>query len=281
MHRFVYSAVLIFATGAPSFAGDWHREPHNVCTDCHTQHNSANDAPMRTDNNPTPAAHLLLRGTAQELCLSCHDGSTPGAPNVLSDGSGTVDWAGGTFPRSDQATTTNAHHLGSPTPEVPPGGTIPMVLTCTTCHDPHGNNNYRNLRPDPTRTNLSAVTILSYQPLVADGTNAAQVYTGANIIYKSGVSAWCGQCHGMSDPGVGHPIDLQIWKAKNADYSQWVTNRLPFVPVNSPTDNVIPSHDDQVNCLSCHKAHGSTNTSALIYADGVSVDSTCQECHNQ
>jgi predicted CXXCH cytochrome family protein len=44
---------------------------------------------------------------------------------------------------------------------------------------------------------------------------------------------------------------------------------------------VIPSSDDQVNCISCHKAHGSANTKALIYADAATLDSTCQECHDQ
>ena len=282
MHRFVYTALLIFAAAAsPLLAGDWHKEPNNVCTDCHTQHNSENGQPMRTDDNPTPAAHLLLRATAQDLCLSCHDGSKPGVPNVDSAGSGTVDWAGGTFPLTDQASSPNAHHLSSPTPEVPPGGTIAMVLTCTTCHDPHGNDNYRNLRPDPTRTNLGPVTVTTVQTVIANGSNAPQVYASANIIYKSGISAWCGQCHGATDPGIGHPADLQIFKAKNADYSQWITTNLPRVPVLSPTDNVIPSRDDQVTCLSCHKAHGSVNANSLIYADTTTLDSTCQECHNQ
>lgn len=280
MRQFLSAAFLILGTAVPSFAGDWHVEPHVVCSDCHTQHNSANGVPMRTDNNPTPAEHLLLRGTAQELCLSCHDGSNPGAPNVLSDGSGTTDWAGGTFPHLDQTTTLNAHHLSSPTPEVPPGGTIPMVLTCTSCHDPHGNNNYRNLRPDPTRTNLAPVAVVVKQTLTADGTNAPQVYVGSNLVYKSGISAWCGQCHGPTDPGTSHPVDVQIW-GSTAIYANWAAVSLPRVPVNSPTDDVIPSHDDQVTCLSCHKAHGSTNPHGLIYADGVTLDSTCQECHNQ
>ena len=277
----VLTAALTFSALGTAIAGDWHKEPNNVCTDCHTQHNSENGQPMRTDNNPTPAAHLLLRATAQDLCLSCHDGSKPGIPNVVSAGSGTVDWAGGTFPLTDQATSTTSHHLSASTPEVPPGGTIAMIVTCTTCHDPHGNNNYRNLRPDPTRTNLAPVTVMTAQTLTANGSNASQVYVYNNIFYQQGISAWCGQCHGATDPGTGHPVDLQIFKAKNADYSQWITTNLPRVPVNSPTDNVIPSKDDQVNCLSCHKAHGSTNPNTLIYADGISIDSTCQECHNQ
>ena len=280
MHRFVCTTLLIFSAAALS-AGDWHKEPNNVCTDCHTQHNSESGQPMRTDNNPTPAAHLLLRATAQDLCLSCHDGSKPGAPNVVSGGSGTTDWAGGTFPLTDQATSTTSHHLSSATPEVPPGGTIAMIVTCTTCHDPHGNNDYRNLRPDPTRTNLAPVTVTSSQPLAADGSNAPQVYIYNNIFYKQGISAWCGQCHGQPDANADHPVDRQIWGAPWADYPTWAAVTLPRVPVLSPTDNLIPSHDDQVTCLSCHKAHGSANSSTLIYPDGLSIDSACQECHNQ
>ena len=276
----VIAVLALLVSYAPIHGGDWHYRTSSGCSDCHTQHNSENAQPMRTDNITTPAPILLRRGTPLELCLSCHDGSNPNAPDVIEPVSYVAESAAGAFPNSGGNPTMNAHHLNNPTAEVPPGGTVPMVLICTTCHDPHGNDNYRNLRPDPTRTNLAAVSVIATQSIVANGSNPGPVYVSANIIYKSGVSAWCSKCHGDPSPS-DHPNDKSIWGSALASYTTWTSVTLPRVPVHSPVDNVIPTNDDQVMCLSCHKAHGGNNPSTLIYADGSSIDSTCGECHNQ
>lgn len=236
---------------------------------------------MRTDNDPNAAPKLLRRGTPLELCLSCHDGSNPHAPDVIAPISYVANPAGGALANSGGVASMMAHNLDNPTAEIPPGGTIPMRLVCTTCHDPHGNANYRNLREDPTRTNQPPVSVLSFQTTIANGTNAASVYVPSNIIYKSGVSAWCGKCHGEPLAGSDHPDDVPIFGTPKASYATWTSVTLPRVAVHSPADNVIPSTDDRVICLSCHQAHGTQNDQALIYADGVTLDSTCQECHNQ
>lgn len=274
--------LLIFLTAVapPLAAGDWHYGASAVCSDCHTQHNSEGGQPMRTDNNPTAAPKLLRRGTPLELCLSCHDGGNPHAPDVIAPVSYVADPAGGAL-ASGGTPSMMAHNLDSATAEVPPGGTIPMRLVCTTCHDPHGNANYRNLREDPTRSNQPPVSVLSYQATMANGTNPSSVYVPTNVIYKSGVSAWCGKCHGEPLEGSDHPDDKPIFGSLKASYPTWVAVTLPRIPVHSPVDNVVPSTDDRVMCLSCHKAHGSQNEKTLIYADGLTLDSTCQECHDQ
>lgn len=279
MRAITWCGALFLLVAAPLVAGDWHYRQNGTCSDCHTQHNSQNGSPMRTDNNPNPAPLLLLRGTTDELCLSCHGGTNPNAPSVLA----TSGYAtpGGSFPTNYSDLSTNVSHHLNTAPVVPPGGTLPMTLTCTTCHDPHGNDGYRNLRPDPTKTGLPPVSIVAVQQNAANGSNPGLVYTAANIVYKSGVSEWCGQCHGASGPAAHHPVGRTMFGALSASYATWAGVALPRVPVHSPTDSVIPSADDQVICLSCHKAHGTENWKALTYADGTTLDSTCQECHNQ
>jgi predicted CXXCH cytochrome family protein len=277
--RPLFLLTLLVASAATMYAGDWHYGTSAVCSDCHTQHNSQNGQPMRTDNNSTPASYLLRRGTSLDLCLSCHDGSNPNAPDVITPISYLSETAAGVFPNSGGIPTNLAHHLNNPSAEVPPGGTQAMVLVCTTCHDPHGNANYRNLRSDPSNTNHAAVSIMVVQQYTANGSNPSQVYAPSNVIYKSGVSQWCSTCHGT--PHTDHVNDPNIWSSKHASYGHWNSEMLPRVPVLNPTDNVVPSHDDAVMCLSCHKAHGSNNPQATMYADGSTLQSTCQECHNK
>lgn len=284
--RFGLALLLLSTLEFGAAGGEWHVGATLVCTDCHTQHNSANGVPMRTDSNPAPAEAMLLRATPMELCLSCHDGSKSNAPAVLSQ-STAPDWAGGMFPLTDQATTSNAHHLNSPIAEVPPGGTQPMVLTCTTCHDPHGNSNYRNLRPDPLNAGVP-ISVVVKQGVTANGANPLQVYVPANLTDKGKMSAWCQTCHTAPAMSPDHPTDKQIYGAVDSttgqpdtSWSNWTSLMTYRVRVVNPTDDVVPSQDDQVFCLSCHKAHGSPNQYALIYADGSTLDSTCQECHNQ
>ncbi|HXH40472.1 MAG TPA: cytochrome c3 family protein [Thermoanaerobaculia bacterium] len=281
-NRRLFVMLLAAALALPASGGEWHYGVSLVCSDCHTQHNSENGQPMRTDNNPTPAPLLLRRGTPLELCLSCHDGSNPAAPDVIAPVSYVSEPAGGAFPDAGGQPVDPAmsygHHLNTPSPVIPPGGTLPMVLVCTTCHDPHGNTNYRNLRTDPTKTNGAPLVVVASQPVVADGSNPSQVYVSSNIVYKSGISAWCSRCHGTPYP---HSVDRPMWGSANASYTAWSSVTNPRVPVSSPTDDTIPSHDDQVMCLSCHKAHASNNRKALIYADGATLESTCQECHDQ
>ena len=266
---------------APAPAGQWHSGANLVCSDCHTQHNSSGGAPMRTDANPTPARMLLRRGTPMELCLSCHDGANPAAPDVIAPVSYIAESAAGAFPNSGGIATTNAHHLNNPAAEVPPGGMIAMVLTCTTCHDPHGNANYRNLRDDPTRTSLPPQSVIATQKKLPGLAAPEEVYAPSNVIYKSGVSAWCSKCHSDAIGGHDHADDRPMWGAASASYTRWVSTTSPRVPVHSPTDDDVPSIDDRVMCLSCHKAHGSENNAALIHADGLTLDSTCEECHDQ
>lgn len=290
----IFLLICRLAVPAVPQAGEWHVGESLICSDCHTMHNVRQGQPMRFDLASEPAPRLLRHATTLSLCLYCHDGSNPNAPDVLAPVSYVSDPAGGWFANAGGTATNKAHHLGMPAAESAPGGNDSFTLTCISCHDPHGNANYRNLWPIPPGStgNATGVNVVVGQSVTANGSNPAQVYASSNVRYKSGMSQWCNACHadfhgktsveeGTRSPWFRHPQDQAISTGANVDYAAWlapVTNR---VPVLSPSDDQVPSGDDQVFCLSCHKAHGSDNRRATIFADGVTLQSSCQQCHNQ
>jgi predicted CXXCH cytochrome family protein len=274
-------AFAALALAVPCPAGDWHKSATLKCSDCHTMHNSQAGQPMRYDNVAAGAGHLLRASSALALCEYCHDGRDPSSPDVVAPVAGAyagVDPAGGAFPGPGAVSSPLSHDLGLGVPQLPPYGTQKVVLDCVTCHDPHGNDVYRNLRPSPTGRS-AGVPIVVDQKVIANGTNPASVYATSNLTYRSGLSAWCVDCHDQYATGGGHPYDLQIFGAQGADYTIWQQTISNRVRVDTPTDTLVPSQDDRVECVSCHKAHGSPNTNSLIYSDGQTLDSTCSQCH--
>jgi predicted CXXCH cytochrome family protein len=282
-------AVLLAPRRAGS--GDWHSGASSVCSDCHTMHNSTGGLPMRYDNDPQASPRLLRHATSLSLCVHCHDGSMPGAPDVIAPVSYLADPAGGAFPTNWSAVSGTAHVLAGE-PLTPPGGTQPMTLTCLSCHDPHGGPGFRNLRTQPGGPESPAVTVTATQRVTPDGTNPAEAYAADNVTYRSGLAAWCGGCHGdlhgrsnqeegAGRPWLRHPQDQTLSTSVHVDYTYWLGEVPNRIRVQSPSDDAVPSADDQVFCLSCHKAHGSPNRAALIFADGSRASSTCAQCHNE
>jgi predicted CXXCH cytochrome family protein len=274
--------------------GDWHQPSQLICSDCHTMHYSEGGmVPTRAEAGG-PFSLLLLASTTNALCLACHDGTDTDAPDVVEPVTYTSDPGGGYFANSGGVASDYAHNLGMSYGEIPSGSADNLILSCASCHNPHGSSNYRNLLLNPTGSGNSAdVNVIVSQARAADGPGGNRpddVYVPANILHRSGMSYWCNDCHpnfhgtsetGSPEPWFRHPQNLTISGKSHADYTYWngiINNR---VEVASPDDMMVPSPDDEVFCLSCHKAHGSANKSTLIYADGARMLSTCQQCHNQ
>lgn len=272
-------AMAVSASLAPLRAagGDWHRDRTLVCSDCHTMHNSKGGLPMRYDQSGDAAAVLLRAESATAVCLACHVGERRGI-----DVSPPTNWdpPGGGFPSDLKDPLMQAHSLGT-APVLPPDGDTPVVMTCVTCHDPHGNGAYRNLRASPSGTGRSTAAPVVSQSVTANGSNADAVYTRANVRYVSGMSQWCMDCHNLMDPATHHSWDRPIAGSSFADFAAWSAISQNRVPTQNATVAAAPNLNDQVFCLSCHKAHGSPNGAALIYADALDLTSTCQQCHNQ
>ncbi len=156
--------------------------------------------------------------------------------------------------------------------------------------------------------------------------NARAAYTESNIGYKSGFSAWCAQCHtalaantAASAPAhfQGHPSDEAInTPGYHTDPSHWIAGTglgfgdgitqasggaegIPRVRYQVPTATsyftarpVAMNGTEQVSCVSCHRAHGSSYDAGLVWpfrGDGtggspnpvLDMGSACAQCHNK
>lgn len=265
----------------------------NICGDCHSTH-------------VADGAKLLVMPTANELCISCHDGTS--SKYIVTDG--VVD--GGT---AGQLTTSagpmgpilgvqastypeSIHTIGTVVSEAPggnPGGTgeeWTEALGCLSCHDAHGPFNYRMLSVS-TPDNVNAKV---YGYAVTDKASGQEV---SSYIY--GMSEFCMGCHKDYYAGTGagsipatgtyssngtymHPVGVAP-----ADYSTGpLTTTLPL-------EGGAKDNTDKIMCLTCHKAHGSTTINDAVESgtpfDGLTAMrnyllrtdylGVCQDCHKK
>jgi predicted CXXCH cytochrome family protein len=157
-----------------------------------------------------------------------------------------------------------------------------VSLMCTSCHDPHGNGNYRALRPIPTGSGAAGIAIAdSTGAKVYTTTNywsTAVTDTGASANYITNVSQWCSTCHTRYLAGAG--------SAGTASTDATFTFR------HMSSDQTAGGP----NCITCHVAHGSNasmtgESGNVLNPDGAGAGSsrllridnrgTCEMCHNK
>ena len=282
-----------------------------ACRNCHTMHFS--DLPDGTEGGPFE--HLSVRDSTTKLCMTCHDGKA-GTPDVFGpdDANSLTERVAGFFAPVD-VDNINGHDLaldrtrGDPNPE---------AVGCIDCHDPHGKSpddsdyKYRNLQwtSDPN----SEPAIRAYVNPTATGLD---VYEQRNIGYtapSTKTSDWrevtsiCFGCHRdfksdsytRTPDGVciRHPsIDSErgVWEPINrrslpsTDPAHWKSStstdfgmaRLPFIAQGAEdyAEAAVVAQDNQVFCLTCHKAHGSGYRSSLRWPSDSGAG--CQQCHNK
>jgi hypothetical protein len=236
--------------------------------------------------------------------LNCHD-NKPGIPDVVGvdinnpneryDG---TERAGGQF--SDLGTTNwKGHSL--------PGQGPNAVEGCTACHDPHGNAYYCDLKS----LDGSPEGPIAFVNPAATG---LEQYRRVNIGYVRNISEMCGRCHECAMPasmlaptGGGryqrHPNSTSQMvitiDGTRTSASHWVSGigsgfvvhgervpRLPFAVRNATSyfAATTVTANNEVICLSCHKAHGSSNAFGMQWSygtgDGLTSSSGCNQCHN-
>ena len=153
-------------------------------------------------------------------------------------------------------------------------------MTCGSCHDPHGNGNYRILKPMPENSGVTSPGVV-----IPDGigylyttTDYWQVGDTFASQYLTNVTAWCSTCHTRYNA----PSNAATVSSGDAIY----------------TYRHRTTTQASTQCIKCHVAHGSnasmgTNSQAVPWPGETSgrgpdssllkVDNrgTCVRCHDQ
>jgi hypothetical protein len=314
------------------------------CGGCHTMHNSQNGELVDADS-PNGNPWLLKDATPSDVCLNCHATSyggvfaDPAGGSFREQGGGNFWYllednlndghAGATHPISGDAA---GHNLNAPghglgpdgTLTTAPGGTFgAATLGCSSCHDPHGNTNFRLLYGAGQAIQATTFTFANAAP---DAAGMPSLHSGnesnaLHTAYKSGMSAWCANCHGDfhdNSTKLIHPSGEALGGTIAATYNAYngtedqtggvqATAYLAAVafedPANTPTGTGGPLATSQISCITCHRAHATSAPDAgrwdfnvtLLEEDGVESGSDpiadpynspnqrslCNKCHNK
>jgi hypothetical protein len=269
------------------------------CARCHVMHGERDGDVVIEGAEP-----LLVAASATDVCLTCHGGSTGvfgldplsppperGAGNfvfLLEDNLNDApdgathpiagEAAGHSIVSLDRGVTADSRWTHSP------GGSFPSAeLGCTSCHDPHGNGNFRMLN-GAGEVQGGVFRFFEAAPIAAGLDCAAPGVAespGAHTAYRAGVSDWCANCHGNnfhdSDASTfEHPSEESLGEMarrydrydgdSNPQGGSHATAYLPEVPFQDPAavvnSSVGPNSSSRVMCLTCHRAHGSSAPAA-------------------
>ena len=271
------------------------------CGGCHTMHNSENGAmvdPAHPNGNP----YLLKKASATDMCLSCHAtglgavwGNDPLVPPALVGAGNFVflmedninDGRNGNLPANFIPGRAAGHTVNAPSKGVgpdgtlitSPGGSFPANrLECSSCHDPHGNQNFRLLY-GVGMVQDGAALFLNPAP-IAEGIDVHAIGAGEtnanHTAYESGMGAWCSNCHGdfhANNTKLIHKSGVTLGASIANAYNAYMgtdnptggsaaTAYLAAVPFEDPSNTVTstagPTASSQVSCISCHRAHATS-----------------------
>lgn len=265
------------------------------CASCHRAHTATSQK-------------ILISSSQYNLCVSCHDGTgadtkvTTGVYLGTTAGTQNAGLRGGGFDSALMNTALSASFNTTGTPvavtskhAAGSSGTVwgsgnsssgsgeTADLECNNCHNPHGNDNYRILRPSP--TSLTGWDSLTPEVVPDETTKKYTITYDADeyrdiTAYDSGVRTaianWCSQCH------TRYLADIGSGSTGSGD---------AIFKYRHPTSGISGG------CVKCHAAHGTTSTAgaysgAVTWPDdspggGVGdsrllhVDNrgTCTQCH--
>jgi hypothetical protein len=303
--KFMALGLLISAIAAGS-ALAFHDGGVAECAGCHTIHNLQDGVPVDAAN-PAGNAYLLKAGSSTDTCLGCHNGY-----GQMSGGDGygpggdfywvtkTYTWTAHGHVSSSEGDS-HGHNVISPTYGIledatlgtAPGGNFDSsYLGCSSCHDPHGNQNFRLLYDDANpgvygpiyvaggRYNFSEAAPLAIGNSFYTTNPGGAESNSSHTIYKSGMADWCANCHGdihsAETTNIVHETGTGLGAGYAGAYNAYVSSDdltggaqataywglVPFEDVDADTTggyNMLrgPDAADQVTCITCHRAHAS------------------------
>jgi hypothetical protein len=291
-------------------AGDYHTGSTLVCSDCHVMHYSqshgynADGSGYFTPLGSGGPYEYLLRNDVNDLCLTCHDGSSF-APDVYGPNTNGYVRQAGALNRLGDGNEATGHTLDATTtaPGSNPPWNNPEGLECVDCHQPHGynpnGNPYRNLTHEPGNESYGQVFVSYSTGTWVDSVDVYQVAAGPmathysydNVFFnepdptKSHYAEFCKGCHtnfhgdkGGSELGgatgegwLRHPTNDADIGALGGGHSNLAvftshTNRVQVMSASGQWDP--PAADNTPSCMTCHKAHGNQNAFGLIFMAG-------------
>jgi len=289
------AAAMTLALGGNALA--FHGAGVAYCSGCHTMHNSQDGQPVAPEG--ATGDYLLRQTDGSSACLRCHaeygqrtqEGSGYGAGGDFywltktytweshGDNTSTGDSHGHNIIAADFGLVQTDAALGNQAP----GGSFNHELSCASCHDPHGNENYNLLRGLETHDGA----VFPEAPVVRKTSRLTNYLNSRgrpetdtdHVVYGSGMSRWCAACHTSFISGARmHPADVPMNTTIRENYNGYIssdnptggsmttayTTLVPFqsgatsidlLPPNNSTEG--PSSGAQVACISCHRAHAS------------------------
>ena len=274
------------------------------CAGCHRAHTAMGQM-------------LIAEADAVSLCLTCHGSTGAGATTNVTDGvkaGTTLGLRGGGFANAMMDTgwtgaavsrpATSSHMVDGTTRVTIWGngaigsgpGAANVTLTCTDCHNPHGNGSYRILRPIPNGSGAAVDAIVPEQTIRIYTVASAQdryfgeVYGNGNYNWREmyDLDQWCAACHtrydapesGQATTDSGDPLfryrHMTRYPIGSIDCAVCHGGVLGITAPNPFNVTYRTAHEPV--CQACHVAHGSaaqmgTYTGAVSWPDGTTAPS--------
>jgi len=267
----VAMAAALVGTGTQSASADG--GPHIVesgatpdkCAGCHRIHTGEND--------------FLLKdaGTIEDFCYSCHGTGGSGSDLDVQDGQKRSNGGalrGGGFDFASINTTdpsldsigvlgtaqpvTSWHTIDGTTAGTlwgngalgTAGAGPSYTLECTSCHDPHGNGQFRILRPIPTGSGAAAASVTD-QPAPKNYGVSNHLSMGGDVSLAQ-ISTWCATCH-----------------------TRYLASSTAATADTIYTNRHRSDGNSNRACITCHASHG-TNAQMPGGATGTTYSSTVE-----